>query len=159
MTTTNNAVDNSLTGQTGTGSFVGSTSPTLVTPVLGTPTSGNLVNCTGYPVLDTNGNFAANNFLEGYATTATAASTTTLTVASLGQQFFTGSTTQIVVLPVTSTLVLGHTFIIVNLSSGVVTVESSGANSILAMGANTMAKSQLVQSIEEVKQGISNNLK
>jgi len=33
--TTNNAVNTSLSSQTGTGSFVGSTSPTLVTPVLG----------------------------------------------------------------------------------------------------------------------------
>jgi hypothetical protein len=32
---------------TGTGKMVLDTSPTLVTPVLGTPTSGNLVNCTG----------------------------------------------------------------------------------------------------------------
>lgn len=32
---------------TGTGSIVLATSPSLVTPVLGTPTSGNLVNCTG----------------------------------------------------------------------------------------------------------------
>lgn len=44
--TTKNAVGNSLTGSTGSGSFVGATSPTLVTPVLGTPTSGNLKNCT-----------------------------------------------------------------------------------------------------------------
>ena len=34
---------------TGSGSTVLSTSPTLVTPVLGTPTSGTLTNCTGYP--------------------------------------------------------------------------------------------------------------
>jgi hypothetical protein len=33
---------------TGTGSPVLNTSPTLVTPLLGTPTSGNLSNCTGY---------------------------------------------------------------------------------------------------------------
>ena len=32
---------------TGTGNNVLATSPTLVTPILGTPTSGNLVNCTG----------------------------------------------------------------------------------------------------------------
>ncbi len=32
----------------GTGSVVMTTSPTLITPILGTPTSGNLVNCTGY---------------------------------------------------------------------------------------------------------------
>jgi hypothetical protein len=47
---TNNAVNTSLSGQTGTGSFVGSTSPTLVTPALGTPASGLLTNCTGLPI-------------------------------------------------------------------------------------------------------------
>ena len=38
-----------LTDETGTGSNVFATSPTLVTPVLGTPTSGILTNCTGLP--------------------------------------------------------------------------------------------------------------
>jgi len=45
-----NAVNTSLEGQTGTGSFVGSTSPSLTTPVLGTPSSGTLTNCTGLPI-------------------------------------------------------------------------------------------------------------
>ena len=36
-----------VTTSTGTGANVLGTSPTLVTPVLGTPTSGNLANCTG----------------------------------------------------------------------------------------------------------------
>lgn len=40
--TTNNSVDVSLAGQTGTGTFVGSTSPTLVTPVLGAATATSL---------------------------------------------------------------------------------------------------------------------
>jgi len=35
-----------VTGETGSGALVFATSPTLVTPVLGTPTSGNLSNCT-----------------------------------------------------------------------------------------------------------------
>lgn len=35
---------------TGTGSAVRATSPTLVTPVLGTPASGTLTNCTGLPI-------------------------------------------------------------------------------------------------------------
>lgn len=39
-----------LTDETGTGSNVFATSPTLVTPLLGTPTSGTLTNCTGLPV-------------------------------------------------------------------------------------------------------------
>lgn len=38
------------TGATGTGKFVFDTSPTLVTPLLGTPTSGTLTNCTGLPI-------------------------------------------------------------------------------------------------------------
>lgn len=45
-----NPVGNSLTGATGTGNFVGATSPTLITPNLGTPASGTLTNCTGLPV-------------------------------------------------------------------------------------------------------------
>jgi hypothetical protein len=44
-----NAVNNGLSGSTGTGAFVGATSPTLVTPALGTPASGVLTNCTGLP--------------------------------------------------------------------------------------------------------------
>lgn len=42
-----------VTSSTGTGNVVLSTSPTLVTPILGTPTSGNLVNCT-FPTLNQN---------------------------------------------------------------------------------------------------------
>ena len=39
-----------LTDETGTGSAVFATSPTLVTPVLGTPSSGTLTSCTGLPI-------------------------------------------------------------------------------------------------------------
>ena len=42
-----------VTTSTGSGSNVLSTSPTLVTPVLGTPSSGNLTNCT-FPTLNQN---------------------------------------------------------------------------------------------------------
>jgi len=41
------------TGVTGTGKLVFDTSPTLVTPALGTPASGTLTNCTGYPAAST----------------------------------------------------------------------------------------------------------
>jgi hypothetical protein len=65
-----------VTTSTGTGNNVLSTSPTLVTPILGTPTSGNLANCT-FPTLNQN-------------TSGTAAGlSATLAVASGG----TGSTT------------------------------------------------------------------
>ena len=75
----------------------------------------------------------------GYATTATAAGTTTLTVSSKRYQFFTGTTTQTVVLPVTSTLAQGFRFTVVNNSTGNVTVQSSGANNVLVMGPGSEA--------------------
>jgi hypothetical protein len=42
-----------VTDETGTGALVFATSPTLVTPILGTPTSGDLTNCT-FPTLNQN---------------------------------------------------------------------------------------------------------
>jgi hypothetical protein len=39
-----------VTDETGTGSLVFANTPSLVTPILGTPTSGTLTNCTGLPV-------------------------------------------------------------------------------------------------------------
>jgi len=77
--------------------------------------------------------------LSGFTSTATAAGTTTLTVASSSYQQFTGSTTQTVQLPVTSTLTTGLTYHIVNNSTGVVTVNSSGANLVVAVPAGTTA--------------------
>lgn len=82
---------------------------------------------------DSNGNLTSANMLDGYTTTATAAGTSTLTVSSNGLQFFTGTTTQTVVLPVASTLALGQSWIVVNNSTGTVTVQSSGANTVVAI--------------------------
>ena len=75
----------------------------------------------------------------GYTTTATAAGTTTLTVASNYRQFFTGSTTQTIVLPVTSTLVTGMAFEIENNSTGLLTVNSSGGNLVGTIPAGVCA--------------------
>ena len=80
------------------------------------------------------------NIKLGYTTTATAAGTTTLLLASNNQQFFTGSTTQTVVLPVTSTLVLGLSYLIVNNSTGVLTVQSSGLNTITLIPAGASVR-------------------
>jgi hypothetical protein len=86
---------------------------------------------------DTNVNMSANAFIPGYATTATAGTTTTLTVSSKQQQYFTGSTTQTVQLPVTSTLVLGQYYRVSNSSTGALTVQSSGANTIAIVPAGS----------------------
>ena len=88
-------------------------------------------------IRDSNNNLTVNNYIEGFTTTATAAGTTTLTVTSTETQYFTGTTTQTVVLPVTSTLTLGQRFKIFNLSTGLVTVQSSGANNVVILAANT----------------------
>jgi hypothetical protein len=44
-----------MTDETGTGLLVFNTSPTFVSPILGTPTSGTLSNCTGLPVAGVTG--------------------------------------------------------------------------------------------------------
>ena len=49
-----------LTDETGTGANVFATSPTLVTPVLGTPSSGTLTSCTGLPISTGVSGLAAN---------------------------------------------------------------------------------------------------
>lgn len=78
--------------------------------------------------------------VESFTTTATAAGTTTLTVASNPIQEFTGVTTQTVVLPVVTTLPkTGFQFTIINNSTGAVTVNSSGANAVQVMSAGTVA--------------------
>ena len=51
----------SITSSTGSGAVVLATSPTLVTPLLGTPTSGNLANCT-FPTLNQNTSGSAATF-------------------------------------------------------------------------------------------------
>jgi hypothetical protein len=46
--TTSSQLAGVISDETGSGALVFATSPTLVTPILGTPTSGNLANCAGY---------------------------------------------------------------------------------------------------------------
>ena len=62
---------------TGTGNNVLATSPTLVTPILGTPTSGNLVNCTGI-----NYDGFKNRIINGQMQIAQRATSATITAAS-----------------------------------------------------------------------------
>lgn len=102
-----NAVGVGLSGQTGTGAFVGSVNP------------------------------AINNVLAGYTTTVTSATPIVLVVGSNYQQYLTGSTAQTVTMPVTSTLVLGQSFLIVNDSSQTTTVNSSGGNLIESLPAGS----------------------
>jgi hypothetical protein len=74
----------SATGTTGTTStnLVFSTSPTFVTPVLGTPASGTLTNCTSVKGITTGSAVAAGIIGEVISTTAQGASTTIGTTAT-----------------------------------------------------------------------------
>lgn len=108
-----------VTTSTGSGSTVLSTSPTLVTPVLGTPTSGNLANCT-FPTLNQN-------------TTGTAAGlSATLAVASGG----TGLTTT----PVNGALDIGNgtgfTRTTLTAGSNITITNSAGGITIAAAGSS-----------------------
>lgn len=97
-----------------------------------TSASGN-VDIDGSETVDT-------NISTGFATTATAAGTTTLTRTSKQKQAFTGVTTQTVVLPVVTTLPqAGFWFEIVNNSTGALTVNSSGSNLVQTMAAGSRA--------------------
>ena len=115
------------TGLSGT-SFNGSTAVTIAidSTVVTLTGSQTLTNKTlTLPVID--------NIRTGYTSTATAAGTTTLTVASNHYQRFTGSTTQTIVLPVTSTLAAGVAYEIENASTGNLTVNSSGGNLVITI--------------------------
>jgi len=103
-----------MTDETGTGVVVFGTAPTISLPVI-------------------------DNIKMGYTTTATAAGTTTLTASSNYRQFFTGTTTQTVQLPVTSTLVAGIAWEIENNSTGLITVNSSGGNLVGTIPAGVCA--------------------
>ena len=101
-----------LTDETGTGSAVFGTSPTISLPTI-------------------------NRINNGFTTTATAAGTTTLTSASTYLQFFTGTSTQTVQLPDVTTLAQGTQFYIRNLSTSNITITSSGGNTVRVLGPNT----------------------
>lgn len=130
-----------LTDETGTGSVVFGTTPTIATPVINGLATGTGIasSATASTIVtrDANINIAANNENLTYTTTTTSAGTTTLTIASSRHQTATGSTTHTYLLPVVSTLSTGWVYEFSNLSTGVVTIKSSGSNTLQAMASNS----------------------
>lgn len=74
-----------------------------------------------------------NNLVETPAVVATAAGTTTLTATSQTNEIFTGSSIQNVVLPAATALPLGREFLILNQSSGAVTLKDGGSNTLYTL--------------------------
>lgn len=121
--------------------FIGPTSgsgaPGFRALVFGDIPAASAATATTIVARDANGNTTINNLIENYATTATAAGTTTLVVGSAYNQYFTGVTTQTLVLPDATTLVLGQSYFIVNLSSGIVTVNKNGGTLVQSMASGS----------------------
>lgn len=109
-------VNNSLT-------LAGTDGTTITFPATPSPAASTLSEW------DSNANLSANAFLPSTTSTATAAGTTTLTIASTQIQVFTGTSTQTVLQPTTS-VPAGFSNTVVNESTSTVTVQSSGANTI-----------------------------
>lgn len=118
------------------------TSPALTTPAITGLATGSGVSAAATAstlvARDANANITANDSISGWTTTATAAGTTTMTIASTPQQFWTGATTQTVKLPTTG-VAAGQRYTFSNQSTGLLTVQSSGANTVLILAAGTSA--------------------
>jgi len=81
--------------------------------------------------------------IEGFTTTVSAAGTTTLTAASETKQIVTGSTTQTIVMPDATTLPLGRKFLVINKSSGTVTVNANGGGLLGTISGGAQAEVHL----------------
>ncbi|MEI6870686.1 MAG: hypothetical protein WCL08_00250 [Verrucomicrobiota bacterium] len=117
-----------ITNETGSGALVFATSPTLVTPILGTPTSGTLTNCTGLPaagVVGTAAILGANTFTA--LQTITQASANAGIIASTGYSLTGSNATS--ALSITGTLNTSGNPAVINVA---MTTTAAGATSALA---------------------------
>lgn len=86
------------------------------------------------------GNLWINGAFQKSTSTATAAGTTTLTVASSPIQIWTGATTQTIKMPAANTLVqVGTTYKFINQSSGALTIQDNSAGAITTIAAGGSA--------------------
>jgi hypothetical protein len=114
-----------VTDETGTGSLVFATSPTLVTPVLGTPASGDLTSCTGSPTLT---DLKYSGLIATSAAAPTIASATT--IAPTKPITFISGTTAIVTITAPSPISLGGGSIVL-IPTGAFTWTTAGNIAVL----------------------------
>ena len=111
--------------------IIGSTGATPAAATLTAGTNITVTNGAGSITL------AASTAVSSITNIVTAAGTTTLTSSSTQIQRFTGSTTQICVLPDAGTLTVGQTFKIINESTGAVTVKTADTVLFVTVAANS----------------------
>ena len=144
-----------LTDETGSGAAVFASSPTLVTPLLGTPTSGNLINCTGYAASGLGGlgtgvatflatpssaNLAAALTDETGSGAAVFASSPTLVTPVLGAASATSVNKLTLTAPATSaTLTIADGGSLVTSGAYSVTLTASGATNVTLPTTGTLA--------------------
>lgn len=156
-----------ITDETGSGSLVFSTSPTLITPALGSPSSGTLTNCTGLPIIaGTTGTLSVARGGTGVTSTPTSASASNFaawdsnsnlpannviwgnqtivgtggtTMLTASSPFITRIITaaQTIQMPDVTTLQLGQSFMIMAANNNTNSIQSSGGNTILNLRPNT----------------------
>lgn len=117
-----NSVIGNLTGSSATPAAVSATSAATASTVA---------------TRDANANMRANNTIENFQSVTSAAGTTTLTVSSPKTTQVTGSTTQTVKLPDATTLVVGQQYVVVNRSSGLVTVNDNDSTLVQTMASGS----------------------
>jgi hypothetical protein len=125
-----------VSDETGTGALVFATSPTLVTPALGTPSSGTLTSCTGLPISTGVSGLAAN--VAAFLATPSSANLATMLTdeTGTGANVFGTSPT------ITTSLVAGSaSFDLLNATA--TTVNFAGAATTLTVG-NTATAAQTV---------------
>jgi hypothetical protein len=128
---------------TGTGNVVLSTSPTLVTPVLGTPSSGTLTNCTGLPIggITATGTPSITTYLRGdgsWATVSGGSGTVTSITAGTGLSGGTITTSGTIAIDSTVATLTGIQTLTNKSISGSTNTLSSIANSSLTNSAITI---------------------
>ena len=88
--------------------------------------------------------FKSVHLVETPTTQATSGGTTTLTLASQTVQRFTGASNQTVVLPAATTLSLGMYYLIINNSTGVLTIQDGGTNTLVTCKAGDTYSFRLI---------------